>query len=148
MCLNPGLRAVGIGGCSLTSVRSSIIVILFVGTFMLATPILSLAQIVQGAPAVADSTGSAGQSASSVFIDTSKLAPVASGGLVARINYCVQHFTNCDASQDSGPAPATGVYVSITGSEIRLILGNLVAPDGNTPLLVVSGNNNTISCFQ
>lgn len=145
MCFNSRLHVSGIGVGSLTLVRAFLVLVM-VAALMLVTPVLSFAQLVQGAPVVADSTGPSGQSPSSVFVDTSKLAPVAPGGIVARINYCVLHFTNCDASQDSGPAPLTGIYVTVAGSGVRLILGPLIAPDGNTPILVVTGNNNIISC--
>jgi hypothetical protein len=101
-------------------------------------------QIVQGAPVVADNNASGGQSASTVYLDTTKLP----GSTVdARIDSCIaNNNAKCDASNDSGTIANT---ITISKSGVSLILGNLTAPSGtSTPLLSITGSNNSISCQQ
>jgi len=101
-----------------------------------------------GAPIVADSNSHSSQSASAVFVDTSKIVTTPNT-VDQHIAACLLMSTKCDASQEPPSATTISSTITISSSGVTLILGNLQAPSsGTVPLLNIAGNNNTVVCAQ
>jgi hypothetical protein len=84
------------------------------------------AQIIQGAPVVADTNSTGGQSGSSVYVDTTKLPGSTPD---AQISACLANNSKCDASKEPS-ATLLASTITISQSGVVLVLGSLTLPTG------------------